>query len=49
MPVKSLYPDFEIPDTDIWSFLFERNDRDFPEDKGKLILIANYEIKAGLN
>jgi acyl-CoA synthetase (AMP-forming)/AMP-acid ligase II len=33
MPVKSPYPDFEIPDLDIWSFLFERKDRDFPEDK----------------
>lgn len=33
MPVKSSYPDFEIPDVDIWSFLFERKDRAFPENK----------------
>lgn len=34
MPVKSTYPDFEIPNVDIWSFMFERKDRPFPEDKG---------------
>ena len=33
MPSTSLYPDVEIPKTDIFSFLFERNDKSFPDDK----------------
>ncbi|TKA48826.1 hypothetical protein B0A49_13105 [Cryomyces minteri] len=33
MPTKSSYPDVEIPDTDIWGFLFERKDRPYPDDK----------------
>ncbi|EED21683.1 phenylacetyl-CoA ligase, putative [Talaromyces stipitatus ATCC 10500] len=37
MPVKSPYPDFEIPDVDIWSFLFERKDRAFPDDKNLFV------------
>jgi hypothetical protein len=45
MPVKSPYPDFEIPDLDIWSFLFERKDRDFPEDKSKLKTLASKGIQ----
>lgn len=33
MPTESLYPRLEIPRVDIWAFLFERNDRPFPDDK----------------
>ncbi|CAD6577514.1 MAG: hypothetical protein ASARMPREDX12_008381 [Alectoria sarmentosa] len=33
MPTESLYPKFNIPNTDLWGFLFERNDRPYPEDK----------------
>ncbi|KAK5020342.1 hypothetical protein LTR16_000960 [Cryomyces antarcticus] len=33
MPTKSSYPDVEIPDKDIWGFLFERKDRPYPDDK----------------
>lgn len=33
MPTESLYPKLDIPDTDLWGFLFERNDRPFPDDK----------------
>ncbi|PYH99613.1 acetyl-CoA synthetase-like protein [Aspergillus ellipticus CBS 707.79] len=33
MPVSSRYPPEDIPDVDIWTFLFERKDRAFPDDK----------------
>ncbi len=33
MPIRSLYPDFDLQRTDIFSFLFNRKDRSFPEDK----------------
>jgi hypothetical protein len=36
MPVKSSYPDLTIPNVDLWSFMFERKDRPFPDDKGML-------------
>lgn len=32
MPSKSLLPDIEIPDKDIWGFLFERESKPFPDD-----------------
>jgi 4-coumarate--CoA ligase len=33
MPIKSTYPDVELQKTDIFSFLFNRKDRPFPESK----------------
>jgi acyl-CoA synthetase (AMP-forming)/AMP-acid ligase II len=33
MPVSSPYPSIEIPNIDLWTFLFERKDRPFPDDK----------------
>ncbi|KAI0020159.1 hypothetical protein F4780DRAFT_743070 [Xylariomycetidae sp. FL0641] len=33
MPVKALHEDLAIPDVDLWTLLFERNDRPFPADK----------------
>ena len=33
MPTESLYPKVDIPNVDLWTFLFERNDRPFPDDK----------------
>jgi 4-coumarate--CoA ligase len=33
MPTKSSYPDVEIPDGDLWAFMFDRKDRDFANDK----------------
>ncbi|RMJ25493.1 Phenylacetyl-CoA ligase [Aspergillus sp. HF37] len=33
MPVASSYPSFEVPNLDLWTFLFERNDRPYPDDK----------------
>lgn len=33
MPSKSNFPDIDIPNIGLWDFLFERKDRDFPEDK----------------
>ncbi|KAE8158760.1 hypothetical protein BDV40DRAFT_275070 [Aspergillus tamarii] len=32
MPVSSLYPPVDIPNVDLWTFLFERKDRTFPDD-----------------
>ncbi|KAL6157376.1 hypothetical protein ACJQWK_06725 [Exserohilum turcicum] len=33
MPTKSPYPDVEIPNVDLWGFMFDRKDRDFSDDK----------------
>ncbi|KAF2499277.1 4-coumarate-CoA ligase 2 [Lophium mytilinum] len=33
MPTDSLYPSIDIPNLDIWAFLFERNDKPYPDDK----------------
>ena len=33
MPVSSNFPDLELPETHIFSFLFNRKDRPFPDDK----------------
>jgi 4-coumarate--CoA ligase len=34
MPTESTYPKLDIPNVDIWAFLFERSDRPYPDDKG---------------
>lgn len=41
MPVSSRYPPVDIPDLDIWSFLFERQDKPFPDDKGMSLFPSN--------
>ena len=33
MPTESLYPPFEVPRVDIWAFLFERDDKPFPDEQ----------------
>ncbi|KAE8148032.1 hypothetical protein BDV25DRAFT_131569 [Aspergillus avenaceus] len=33
MPVSSQYPLVDIPNVDLWTFLFERKERQFPDDK----------------
>lgn len=33
MPTESLYPAFDVPNVDLWTFMFERKDREFPDDK----------------
>ncbi|KAL3475811.1 hypothetical protein BJX99DRAFT_228993 [Aspergillus californicus] len=33
MPVSSQYPPVDIPDIDLWTFLLERKDKSFPDDK----------------
>ncbi|PTU17155.1 hypothetical protein P175DRAFT_0536362 [Aspergillus ochraceoroseus IBT 24754] len=33
MPVASSYPSVDIPNVDLWSFLFERKDKPFPDDQ----------------
>jgi hypothetical protein len=38
MPAKSAYAEPPIPDVDIWAFLFERNDKLYPDDKGMDLL-----------
>ncbi len=34
MPTESSYPKLTIPNVDLWAFLFERKDREYPDDKG---------------
>jgi hypothetical protein len=38
MPTDSTYPRIDIPNIDLWAFLFERKDKEFPDDKGTLHL-----------
>lgn len=33
MPTESTYPQVDVPDVGLWDFLFERKDREFPDDK----------------
>ncbi|KAF2200023.1 4-coumarate-CoA ligase-like protein [Delitschia confertaspora ATCC 74209] len=33
MPSESTYPPIDIPDTDIWGLLFERKNKEYPDDK----------------
>jgi 4-coumarate--CoA ligase len=35
MPSASAYPSFAIPKEDIFTFLFENKERQYPDDKGK--------------
>jgi hypothetical protein len=35
MPSESKFPSLQIPDVDLWGFLFERKDKAFADDKGK--------------
>lgn len=35
MPTESSYPAFTVPADGLWDFLFERKDREFPDDKGE--------------
>jgi acyl-coenzyme A synthetase/AMP-(fatty) acid ligase len=34
MPTKSSFPDVDIPDVDLWAFMFERKHREFSDDQG---------------
>jgi len=40
MPVDSSYPKLDIPDVDLWEFLFEREKREFPDDKSVLAIFT---------
>lgn len=33
MPTKSSFPDVQVPNVDLWAFLFERKDRGFSDDQ----------------
>ncbi|KAF9885666.1 hypothetical protein FE257_012648 [Aspergillus nanangensis] len=33
MPVSSPYASVDVPDVDLWTFLFDRKDKQFPDDK----------------
>jgi hypothetical protein len=35
MPSESKYPSIQIPDVDLWGFLFERKEKPFADDKGR--------------
>jgi hypothetical protein len=34
MPLESSFPPLHIPDTDIWDFVFDRDDEDLQSKKG---------------
>jgi 4-coumarate--CoA ligase len=35
MPIHSAHPPIVLPSIDVWTFLFEESDRDFPDDHGQ--------------
>lgn len=35
MPTDSPHPPISVPHVDLWTFLFERADREYPDDHGK--------------
>lgn len=35
MPTESSFASVEIPDVDLWGFMFERKDRGFADDQGR--------------
>ena len=37
MPTESQYPRIDVPNVDLWTFLFERKDKPFPDDKGESV------------
>ena len=39
MPTESTYPRVDVPDVDLWAFLFEKRDIPYPDDKGKWFLL----------
>lgn len=46
MPTPSSYPPFDIPDVDLWSFMFETKcSEEFPLDKGTAHLMAEDTIR----
>jgi 4-coumarate--CoA ligase len=44
MPVESTLPRFDVPQVDIWTFLFDRKDREYPGDKGWSLSLAILKI-----
>jgi hypothetical protein len=40
MPSSSPFSDVRIPDVDLWGLMFERKEKDFPDDKGLSIDLA---------
>ncbi|EME85192.1 uncharacterized protein MYCFIDRAFT_46595 [Pseudocercospora fijiensis CIRAD86] len=45
MPTKSSFPDIEIPNVDLWAFIFERKDRDFSDDQVVIFRSCNSDRK----
>ena len=44
MPTESTFPRLDIPDVDLWTFLFERKDREYPDDKGTQLHSSTFEL-----
>jgi len=40
MPIESTHPPITVPPVDVYTFLFDRSDREFPDDHGELSKIA---------
>lgn len=34
MPIESSHTPLDLPNVDLWRFLFERQDREYPDNKG---------------
>jgi hypothetical protein len=48
MPTESSYPRLDVPNIDLWAFLFERKDREFPDDKSMPIVFFSESETIGL-
>lgn len=43
MPVSSQYPSIDIPSVDLWTFLFDRKDRPFPDEQSEFRITPSCE------
>ena len=44
MPTESSYPPVKIPNVGIWDFLFERRDREYPDNKSLYPSLLTYQL-----
>jgi 4-coumarate--CoA ligase len=44
MPIESTFPMLDIPNIDLWAFLFEREDNSYPDNKGIHLLVHNISV-----
>lgn len=41
MPISSHYPPIEVPDVDVWSFIFSEIQAGFPPEQGQYLFLIS--------